>query len=286
MDGTKRRMSRRFVAAAAAATMLLATAGIAVASDLDAAALDAGSPLTSVTLAAGQEKTFTVALSVTGRQDSAASFQIYRDWTRQADGTFVGSNPATFHVPERVAGSNPTPDWTDSLSAKVSVPAGQPNGGPTNLTIEAHIITTSSPAALDMRTPATIAVTVLNPVVSNYTFEGFCAPVNNDLLNTVKGGQAVPLKWRLLDPAGEPVTDLASVGTSVRTVACDGALETDPVEEVAAGSSGLQNLGDGYYQFNWKTQKTTGCRTMQLTLPVQYTFAAGEGIPALQFQLR
>jgi hypothetical protein len=263
--------------------MLVATAGIAVASDLDVAALDAETPLTSVTLGAGQQKTFTVELTVTGRQDHAASFDIYRDWERQADGTFTGSNPASFNVPARAAADSA---WTDTLNAKVSVPLGQPDGGPTNLVITPHVITTTAPAALSMRQAATISVTVLNPVTSYHSFEGFGAPVNNDLLNTIKGGQAVPLKWRLLDPDGQPVTDLASVGTSVRTVACTGSLASDTVDEVAAGSSGLQNLGDGYYQFNWKTQKTTGCRTMQLTLPTQYVFAPGEGIPALQFQLR
>jgi len=30
---------------------------------------------------------------------------------------------------------------------------------------------------------------------------------------------------------------------------------TDSVEEYAAGASGLQYLGDGYWQFNWKTPK-------------------------------
>jgi hypothetical protein len=43
---------------------------------------------------------------------------------------------------------------------------------------------------------------------------------------------------------------------------------TDTIEEYAAGASGLQYAGDGYWQFNWKTPKTYAgqCRTMVLTL--------------------
>ena len=42
----------------------------------------------------------------------------------------------------------------------------------------------------------------------------------------------------------------------------------DALEEYAAGSSGLQNLGDGYYQWNWKTPRTYAgsCKTLLLTL--------------------
>jgi hypothetical protein len=42
----------------------------------------------------------------------------------------------------------------------------------------------------------------------------------------------------------------------------------DAVEEYSTGSSGLQNLGDGYYQWNWKTAKAYAgsCKTMSLRL--------------------
>ena len=46
----------------------------------------------------------------------------------------------------------------------------------------------------------------------------------------------------------------------------------DLVEETTAGGSGLQNLGDGYYQLNWKTPASyaNSCKTVRLNL--------GEGI--------
>jgi hypothetical protein len=55
-------------------------------------------------------------------------------------------------------------------------------------------------------------------------------------------------------------------------LSCSTGSGSDAVEEYASGSSGLQNLGDGYYQYNWKTPKTyaNSCKTLRLDL--------GEGI--------
>ena len=40
------------------------------------------------------------------------------------------------------------------------------------------------------------------------------------------------------------------------------------IEEYAASSSGLQNLGDGYYQWNWKSPigYANSCKTLKLAL--------------------
>jgi hypothetical protein len=101
-----------------------------------------------------------------------------------------------------------------------------------------------------------------------YKFVGFSSPVDNGILNVAKAGQAIPLKWRLMDANDAPVTNLTSVGVTVATLSCSSGTTTDEVEEYAAGSSGLQNLGDGYYQFNWKTPTNyaNSCKTMNLNL--------------------
>jgi len=104
-----------------------------------------------------------------------------------------------------------------------------------------------------------------------FTFTGFFAPVDNGgVLNKAKAGQAIPVKWRILDARGTPVSDPASfVSLTSSQVACatltGGSSE---VEEYAAGSSGLQYLGDGNWQFNWKTPKSYAgqCRVMRLNL--------------------
>jgi hypothetical protein len=107
-----------------------------------------------------------------------------------------------------------------------------------------------------------------------YGFTGFFSPVDNGgVLNKAKAGQAIPLKWRLTDANGDPVLSLASVTATVTSLTCSLSTTADAVEEYATGSSGLQNLGDGYYQFNWATPKTyaNSCKTLSLNL--------GDGVP-------
>jgi hypothetical protein len=111
----------------------------------------------------------------------------------------------------------------------------------------------------------------------SYDFRGFFTPVDNpgssNVINVANSGQAIPLKWQLLDFAGNPVTNLSSVTVTAATLACTLGTTTDLLEEYAAGSSGLQNLGGGFYQFNWKTPTSyaKSCKTMKLDL--------GEGTP-------
>lgn len=107
--------------------------------------------------------------------------------------------------------------------------------------------------------------------VALYDFVGFSQPVDNGgVFNVAKGGSTIPLKWRLLTEAGVPVTNLISASVGVATADCSLGTALDDIELFAASPSGLQNLGNGYYQLNWKTPKTTGCRVMALS-------QAGEG---------
>jgi hypothetical protein len=90
-----------------------------------------------------------------------------------------------------------------------------------------------------------------------YKFTGFFTPVDMELTNSAKAGQAIPFKWRLTDYNDVPIEDPLSFGGFFSSLlACSGAEPTDAVEEEASGSSGLQYNGDGYWQFNWKTLKT------------------------------
>jgi hypothetical protein len=105
-----------------------------------------------------------------------------------------------------------------------------------------------------------------------YTFAGFFAPVDNlPIVNNAKAAQAIPVKWRLSDFAGAGVSDPGNfLGLTSYVVGCGDwtGLVTDAVPEVAAGSSGLQYLGDGNWQFNWKTPKeyANQCRVARVAL--------------------
>jgi hypothetical protein len=102
-----------------------------------------------------------------------------------------------------------------------------------------------------------------------YGFSGLFAPVDRpNTVNVSKAGQAIPLKWRLTDYFGNGVTSLSSASINVGSLACSTSSPSDLIEEFASGSSGLQNLGDGYYQFNWKTPTSyaNSCKSIGLNL--------------------
>jgi hypothetical protein len=85
-------------------------------------------------------------------------------------------------------------------------------------------------------------------------FLGFDAPVdNNGVLNEVKAGRAIPLKWRVLTAAGAPVTDIASATVTASAIACPGGAPGDAVEETLPDGSGLRNHGNGNYSINWRS---------------------------------
>jgi hypothetical protein len=105
-----------------------------------------------------------------------------------------------------------------------------------------------------------------------YSFSGFDQPVENKpAVNIAKAGSAIPVKWRISDPEGTPISDPASFKslTSYR-VDCESIADAadEEMDEYGAGASGLQYLGDGCWQFNWKTAKVYAghCRIMVLKL--------------------
>jgi hypothetical protein len=87
-------------------------------------------------------------------------------------------------------------------------------------------------------------------LVVAYGVEGFFEPAGPAPTKiSWRAGQAIPLKWRVTDYQGRPVLGLSSV--TVKSAGCDGG--TAVTGERATGASGLRELGDGRYQFVWKT---------------------------------
>jgi hypothetical protein len=118
-----------------------------------------------------------------------------------------------------------------------------------------------------------------------YKFDGFYSPIDNDFMNVVKAGQAIPAKWRLTDYNDVPIDDPASfTGLYAYPISCTD-YQGDPlaaVEEIAAGNSGLQYNDDGYWQFNWKTPKNYAntCQAMYVL------FNSGATSPVVKFQFK
>jgi hypothetical protein len=157
-------------------------------------------------------------------------------------------------------------------SAQVSANVTDGLSGAVNATESAAAVTTSagshsvSIAGTDNAgnsTTETCSYTV------GFTFDGLYAPVDRpNVTNVSKAGQAIPLKWRITDYFGAGVTNLSSVKVQVTATSCAAGTSPDLIEEIASGSSGLQNLGDGYYQFNWKTPTSyaSSCKNLGLDL--------------------
>lgn len=105
-------------------------------------------------------------------------------------------------------------------------------------------------------------------VTVRYAWAGFFRPVDNGVLNSVKAGSAVPVKFSLggnmgLDifASGYPRAVVMQCGT--------GALEDTVEETVNAGGSSLQyDPAANQYIYVWKTEKswTGSCRQLQLKL--------------------
>lgn len=154
-----------------------------------------------------------------------------------------------------------------TLSAVVS--DGQ--SGPAQPTVTADLPTSSVGAGAVSETGSDLAGRTTTATCGFrvvYGFTGFSSPVDTDAVNVAKAGRAIPLKWRVVDAAGAPVTQLTSATVTSAAHGCTSGLPEDAVEEFASGASALQNLGDGYYQFNWKPASTYAgsCRTMRLDL--------------------
>lgn len=190
-------------------------------------------------------------------------------------GTFVPPNPIVppnpVLPPSPILPPNPVrlAYWTGSSWAAV---LGSDGAAP----IFAYDASTTSASAASVTFDLTSApaITALGGTVfafvAAYAFEGFDAPIGPEV-NVAKAGRSVPVKWRMFDLGGTPLAgiDPASVRLSSVPVACDNLSgEAEAVDAYAAGSSGLQDLGDGAYQWNWATDKSWAgtCRLLRLDL--------------------
>lgn len=166
----------------------------------------------------------------------------------------VTPNPVLLHG-TAVASPNATDDNSGVASASCE-PVDTSSIGPKTLTCTATDNAGNTASA-------SVAYNVI------YKFSGFSQPVDNPpTLNTANSGQAIPLKWRITDANGVPITDLANVVVTAVTLACPMGTKPDQIEEYTAGASGLLVQGNGNYQFNWKTPKNfaRSCKTMKLDL--------------------
>jgi hypothetical protein len=106
-------------------------------------------------------------------------------------------------------------------------------------------------------------------VTVHYLFAGFFSPISNlPVLNTVKAGSAIPIKFSLSGNKGLNIFGADSPASGV--IACNSAdPAVDLMEIDTPGASGLTyDASSDQYQYNWKTLKAWEgtCRQLVVTL--------------------
>jgi alpha-amylase len=102
--------------------------------------------------------------------------------------------------------------------------------------------------------------TDIQNVTVYYDFKGFNQPIDNlPVVNTVKAGKVIPIKWQIASGDGTYIRDLSAVSSlQTNTVGCESDKNSieDPIEAETSGKAGLHyDLITDQFVFNWKTSK-------------------------------
>jgi hypothetical protein len=101
--------------------------------------------------------------------------------------------------------------------------------------------------------------------VKVWTLDGFFPPVDvHGILNVVKNGSTVPLKFKIFAGTTELTNTTYVKSLTYGTMVCDVNAPTDAIETVATGGTILR-YADGQFIFNWKTPSTAG-KCYQVTM--------------------
>ena len=90
-----------------------------------------------------------------------------------------------------------------------------------------------------------------------WTLHGFYQPIDmNGVVNSVKSGSTVPLKFEVFAGSDELTSTSYIQGLSAKQISCDTSL-TDDIEMTATGGTSLRyDSTAGQFIFNWQTPKT------------------------------
>jgi len=235
-----------------------------------------GAPAITQALASGSA-TFTITTNLSaGDHTLSATYAAQGNFTASsATGTLhVNKAQQTINWPSPAPIVYGTPLGANQLNATVTVPGPSPAGqltynpiagtilnlGSNNLTVTAAGTNNYDPASM------TVQISVV------YSYSGFLPPVYNpDTVNVVSAGRPIAIKWTITNANGVGIIDPSNFkGITSYGVDCSVWTGDPTVTQTgqATGKSGLQNLGNGNWQFNWATSSSYKgtCRTMVLTL--------------------
>src|SRR5918997_228698 len=132
------------------------------------------------------------------------------------------------------------------------------------------------------------ATKTLSYTVLAWKLSGFYQPVDmNDVVNTVKNGSTVPLKFEVFKASGAELTDTGIIKQplTAKQVSCT-AFNGDPVDEIellATGSTTLRyDSTGGQFIYNWQTPK--GASQVGKCYTVSVGTQDGSSIPVASFK--
>ena len=185
--------------------------------------------------------------------------QIKRDATAPTGVTFVGGPvDGGLYYPNNVpaVGTCTATDATSGLAD--CVVSGYASG------VGDHTMTATATDIAGNSTAKTVSYTV-----RKLTLNGFFQPVDmGGVLNTVKGGSTVPLKFRVFDRGVEVKSTSIVTSITQAKVPCNATSPEDAIEEIvsAGGSSLRYDATAGQFVQNWKAPTGAGlCYKVTLT---------------------
>lgn len=103
--------------------------------------------------------------------------------------------------------------------------------------------------------------------VDPWTILGFYQPVDMNMLNIVKGGSTVPLKFEVFAGSTELINVSAIKSFTVQQIGCDFTGPVDDIELYSTGGTSLRyDSTSGQFIQNWQTPKGAGkCYTVKMT---------------------
>jgi hypothetical protein len=152
----------------------------------------------------------------------------------------------------------PTCTATDSLSG----PAG------CDVTGYFDLVGTHTLAAKAMDVAGNQTVEHHTYTVLAWTLRGFYQPTDmNGVLNSVKNGATVPLKFEVFAGATELTNPVYIQALSAKAITCDTGASSDEIEMTATGGTSLRyDSTTGQFIYNWQTPKTPGaCYAVTMT---------------------
>lgn len=195
----------------------------------------------------------------TTAQGAVTSNAFKIDKTAPATPTFVGG-PADNGA--YVFGTEPAKPTCTSSDLGSGLAGCDVTGGGTSVGTHTYTATATDNAGL--RNTATVSYSVLP-----YTVSGFYAPVDmNGVVNTVKAGSTVPMKFEVFQGSTELTTTSAVKSFGVAPVTCSALnSSTDDIEVTTTGGTSLRyDSTAGQFIQNWQTPKSVGsCYRVTMT---------------------